>query len=149
MGKYVTDIEVIEDLHGKLVAGGLDTTITGSIYLKKRPVKSFLEDCVISFTAGVDGQTQTGMCTCNIFVPNIIIDNTNGYLGENRKRIKVISTKLNQIIHDSSIMQKGRYLWQPNTIVSTFELEQADEHAHFVNVEIQFSNNTCYNPEVN
>lgn len=144
MAKYITDIDVIKDLFLKLVQGGLKDTITGDIYLKKRPRNSSFEDCVISFLSGRDGQTQTGIVICNIFVPNIIVTGTEGYEVENHERIEAITTKLNQIIHNLSIMGIGRYLWKPNTIVSTFEHEKADEHSHFVHVELQVSNNTCY-----
>lgn len=148
MAKFVTDIEIIEDLFDKLIAGGLGDTITGDIYLKKRPYGSILEDCVVSFLAGTDGQKQVGLVTCNIFVPNIIVSNNNGYEYEDTKRTKAISLKLNDIIHNGLVMQRGRYFWRPNTMVSVFEHEKADEHSHFVHVELAFQNNTCYDPEI-
>lgn len=153
MAKHATDIDVIKDLYLKLVEGGLDDVITGRLYLKKRPPAPpncchDKEDCVVSFLSGRDGQMQTGVVTCNIFVPNAIVSGTKGYKMENVERIEIITDALNSIIHDGRIMQKGRYLWKPNTMVSTFELEQADEHSHFVHVELQFTNNTCYDPEM-
>lgn len=143
MRNYVTDIDVLQDLYLKLVQGGIGNVITGDMYLKKRPFNSETEDCVVSFLSGRDGQTQTGIVTVNIFVPNVAVSDNGGYQAEDFVRTELITRLLNQVIHDPTIMAKGRYLWKPNTIVSVFELEQADEHAHFVHVEIQFTNNTC------
>lgn len=143
MRNYATDNDVIKDLFLKLIEGGMGNLITGDVYLKTKPFNSSYEDCVISFLSGRDGQIQTGIVSCNIFVPNIYIADNGGYGYENVDRTELITDKLNEIIHNPIIMYKGKYLWKPNTMVSTFKEEKADYHAHFVHVELQFSNNTC------
>lgn len=143
MRNYATDNDVIQDLYLKLVEGGIGNLITGNFYLKFKPFNSKLEDCVVSFISGRDGQIQTGIVTVNIFVPNVTAYDQGGFGVENYERTEAITKLLNDIVHNDEIMSKGHFYWEPNTMVSTFKEEKADYHAHFVNVQLLFQNSTC------
>jgi hypothetical protein len=135
---------ILEDFYRKLVKGGLAEIISGRIYLKKRPANSMLEDCVVSLLSGIDGQFQRGAITCNVYVQNIAYPDNAGFLGEDYIRTQAISDKLAEILYNYSLMDDGEYKFRLNNIISTYELEAANAHQHFVHAEINFIKTIYY-----
>lgn len=125
---------ILDDVVAKLKVGGMESVISGKIYKKKRPDNSMLEDCVVSFKTGADGQFQNGVVTINVYVSNV--NNGQSSLVENVARTSLIESELSRIYRRFTT---GEYLFTPANIVETWEVEDSNMHQHFVHLDLEFN----------
>ncbi len=136
---HLIEEEILEYMFLMLREGGIEDVIEGMLLITDRDANAETEDCVIRMISGLDGDTQQGGITVNVYVKNVPAYGQNGYLIENNKRTRPIALKLNEIVHDCHLMNKYGFRQSPTTIVSTFPLESANAHFHLVNVQFDFS----------
>lgn len=64
--------EVERDFYALIKSSSLGKAIRGQVYRDEmRPAGSTAEDLVISFLAGLDEQTQSGVVVLNLYVPDL------------------------------------------------------------------------------
>ncbi len=126
--------EIQTDFYNLLKGSELASTIKGGFYRDGlRPKDSEKEDAVIIFTAGEDGEIQSGVVTLNIFVPDITYNN--GTKVENMARTAEIE-KAAQRWFDGIKGKASGYLFRLyNTIHTTAD---QDINQHFVVVQIKY-----------
>lgn len=67
-----TGSEIQGDVYSMLLESGLASMITGKVYRNGyRPRDSREEDAIVTFTAGLPDQIETGVVTVNVYVPDI------------------------------------------------------------------------------
>lgn len=67
-----TGKQIQGDIYTLLRSSALAAGLSGAVYRNgMRPRDSRLEDAIVTFTAGLPDQIQTGVVTINIFVPDI------------------------------------------------------------------------------
>lgn len=127
--------QVINDVFALLKESGLADFVSGSLYKNSRPLNSQLEDIVVSFKTGLDGQFQDGAVTVNIWVPNI--DNGSGQKVINSARCTAIEAKANEVIPQYT---SSEYLFSLGNMIQTFEEPEINQH--FVNIDLRFRRTT-------
>lgn len=109
----------------------LSALISGGIYKSgMRPVDSKLEDAVVSFAAGLDGQVQAGVVNINIYIPDIIID---GYPYRDSGRCREIEVVLDELLKE---INNPIYDLSLSDMIRTFKEE--DMNQHFINAKVNF-----------
>lgn len=123
------------DIYRLLRNSTLRTMISGDVYRNGlRPRDSRKEDVVITFTAGLPDQIQTGVVTVNIFIPDIDPEG-NGTWVEDGKRSEELE-RLAQEWVDSLIGSGTNYVFKLNqTIYTEAEL---DIRQHFVVIKLGY-----------
>jgi len=130
-----TSKQVQGDIYRLLKDSTLYTMISGEVYRSgNRPRDSRKEDAVVIFTAGLAGQTQTGVVTINIFVPDIDPWG-NGVLVEDGERTEELEA-LAQAWVDSLTAEVSCYLFKLQQTIHTSEAEEM--HQHFIVVKLEY-----------
>jgi len=138
MRKIAEDIE--EDVFNLVKADAIADLITGNVYKNgTRPFNSVLEDIVVTFLAGVDGQKQRGILNINAYVSNI--DNGNEVFVKDILRCKTIGTALNSfkesVMSSRIILNPTGYRFlSDESIIQTFEEDEINQH--YVNLRLKF-----------
>lgn len=127
--------QVLNDVFKLLQESGLADFVSGSLYKNSRPFNSQLEDIVVSFKTGLDGQFQDGALTVNIYVPDI--DNGSGVKVMDSGRCTEIEVKACEIIKPFT---SSEYLFSLGSIIQTFE--EPDIGQHFVSIDLRFKHRT-------
>lgn len=101
-----TGRQIENDIYTMIKNSALATFVNGGVYKKGlRPFNSDKEDVIVSFSAGIDGQTQSGMVTITVYVKNVNTGTAGGRLVPNTSRIEAIEVKtleaVNKMIEDS------------------------------------------------
>ncbi len=134
-----TGIEFEQHIY-KLVRNSLiNATISGSVYLGGlRPTNSQLEDAVVSFQTGLNGQFQEGNVNVNIFVPDVVYVDEYGTKTKvkNFERCSIIERACQAFI-SSQIADDFRLSLA--TTIQTFEHEAEQ---HFINMRIRYRHTT-------
>lgn len=130
-----TGKQIQGDIRRLLRDSTLYSMISGEVYRNGyRPRDSRKEDAVVTFTAGLPDQIQTGVVTVNIFVPDIDPD-ANGTWVENGRRTEEVE-KLAQEWADSLTAEVSCYKFRLQQTIYT-EAEP-DIHQHFVVVKLKY-----------
>lgn len=130
-----TGKQVQGDIYRLLRDSTLCTMMSGEVYRNGyRPRDSKLEDAVVTFTAGLPDQIQTGVVTVNIFVPDIDPDD-NGTWVEDGVRTEEVET-LAQEWTDSLTAEISCYRFRLRETIHT--AEEPDIHQHFVVVRLGY-----------
>lgn len=131
--------EVLNDLYPLLAESELIGMITGNLYPDgtMRPADSALEDAVLAFKSGTNGQIQEGAVTLNIYVPDI--DNGSGGRMKHFERTLAISRKAIELF-DQKVL--GPYLFSFGNMVQTFPEEALGQHV--VSIDLRFKITTFY-----
>lgn len=130
-----TGKQVQGDIYRLLKDSTLYTMISGDVYRNGyRPRDSRLEDAVVTFTAGLPDQIQTGVVTVNIFVPDID-PYDNGVLVEDGDRTAEIE-RLAQAWVDSLSAEVSCYKFKLQQTIYTEE--EAEINQHFVVVRLGY-----------
>lgn len=127
--------QVQGDIYAMLCVSPLADNISGNVYRAgMRPRDSKSEDAVVTFTAGVSTQIQTGIVTVNIYVPDIDTEQ-NGVLVENSARCEELEIAAQQWV-DSLTADKSNYRFKLSQTITT----DADEEIaqHFVVIKLEF-----------
>lgn len=88
--------EILNDVYALVGASPLATAVNGGVYKNERPAGSQLEDIVISFTDGSDGQFQEGVVSLRVYVPDI--DDGSGNTVQNSARTDAIEAAINSVL---------------------------------------------------
>lgn len=130
-----TGKQIQGDIRRLLRDSTLYTQISGEVYRNGyRPRDSRKEDVVVTFTAGLPGQIQTGVVTVNIFVPDIDPDD-NGTWVEDGRRTEQLEI-LAQEWADSLTAEVSCYKFSLQQTIYT-EAEP-DIHQHFIVVKLKY-----------
>lgn len=130
-----TGHQVQGDVYRLLKDSTLYTMISGEVYRNGyRPRDSKKEDAVVTFTAGLPDQIQTGVVTVNIYVPDID-PNKNGTWVENGRRTEQIE-KWAQEWADSLSAEVSCYKFRLQATISTEEAPEIKQH--FIVVRLGF-----------
>lgn len=127
MATTKTGKEVQGDVLELLRGSSLASMITGGVYRNgTRPRGSALEDAVVTFTAGLTGEIQTGVVTINVYVKDIN-NGANGVLVENGARTAAIERAAQDWV-DSLTADRSGYLFQLQSAIHTSIDSVLDEH---------------------
>lgn len=127
--------QVLNDVFALIRESGLADFVSGSLYKNSRPLDSQLEDIVVSFKVGLDGQFQEGALTINIYVPDI--DNGSGVKVMDSGRCTAIEAKANEVIPQ---YVSSEYLFSLGNMIQTYREEEIGQH--FVSVDLRFKRTT-------
>lgn len=130
-----TGKQIQGDIRRLLKDSTLYTQISGEVYRNGyRPRDSKKEDAVVTFTAGLPDQIQTGVVTVNIFVPDIDPDDNGTWVEDGRRSGEL--EKLAQEWADSLTAEVSCYKFKLQQTIYT-EAEP-DIHQHFVVVKLKY-----------
>lgn len=130
-----TGKQIQGDIRRLLKDSTLYTQISGEVYRNGyRPRDSKQEDAVVTFTAGLPDQIQTGVVTVNIFVPDIDPDDNGTWVEDGRRSEEL--EKLAQEWADSLTAEVSCYKFKLQQTIYT-EAEP-DIHQHFVVVKLKY-----------
>lgn len=135
MTKTSSDIE--GDIYNMLRGSDLAKQLSGSVYRKGyRPRDSKLEDAVVIFTAGLNGEVQEGTVTINVYVPDIDAFD-NGVLVKNGERVATLE-RLCQQWRDSLNASTSNYLFIKDDEDTVHTVPEEDIHQHFIVVTLNY-----------
>ena len=130
-----TGKQVQGDIYRLFKGSTLYTMISGDVYRNGyRPRDSRLEDAIVTFTAGIPDQIQTGVVTVNIFVPDID-PYKNGVLVEDGQRTEELE-RLAQAWVDSLTAAVSCYKFK--LMQTIYTEEEADINQHFIVVKLGY-----------
>jgi hypothetical protein len=110
----------------------LASYVNGDVYKNGlRPFGSELEDIIVSFSAGIDGQSQSGMVSVRIYVKDIDFGSGDGRLVQNTARCEAIEVKALQVIQ-SLIDNSAEYDLSVETTIQTLPVEDLGQHVVYV-----------------
>ena len=136
-----TASQIVGDVYQLIKADDeLSTSISGNVYREGyRPRDSRLEDIVVIFTTGEEGDIQIGTVTINIYVPDID-PFSNGVLVEDGARTAELEEKAARWV-SSLTADKSNYLFR---LAQTIYTEAAPEiNQHFVVVSLRYKLCEC------
>lgn len=130
-----TGSQVESDIYKLVKNSVIATAITGKVYrFATRPHESKLEDSIIIFITGLDGENQDGALSINTYIPYITFG---GSLIKNVKRCNELEIICQQFV-DS--LPTDNYLFSLGQVISTFD--EAEINQHFINIKLRFKYNT-------
>ena len=131
-----TGSQVQGDVYSMLAGSGIATAISGSVYRNgMRPRDSRSEDAVVTFTAGLPDQIETGVVTVNIYVPDIDTYE-NGVLVKDGARCEELEAEAARWV-ETLTADKSGYRFRLNQTIYTEE--DPEIHQHFIVVRLGYS----------
>lgn len=135
MTKTSSDIE--GDIYNMLRESALAQSLSGTVYREGyRPRDSRLEDAVVIFTAGLNGEIQEGTVTINIYVPDID-PYGNGVLVKNGERVAKLERQA-QSWREALTAEKSNYLFLTDDEDTIHTVREEDIHQHFIVVTLNY-----------
>lgn len=123
------------DIRRMLTGSKLAEEVSGGVYRNGyRPRDSRKEDIIVTFTAGIPDQIETGVVTVNIYVPDIDPCG-NGVFVEDGQRTERLETLAQQWV-ESLTAAKSPYLFRLRQTICTEEAPEISQH--FVVVRLGF-----------
>lgn len=136
-----TGKEVQTDIINLLSDSALAAAVSGGIYRNGcRPRGSGLEDIVVTFTAGLASEVETGVVTVNIFVPDITPYADNGVRVEDMKRTAQLERAAQNWV-DTLKAGVSNYLFSLQSTISTSIDSIAGEHYIVVRLAYKYFGN--------
>jgi hypothetical protein len=130
-----TGKQVQSDVISLLKGSALASLINGQIYRNgMRPRDSQSEDAIVTFTAGLSDQIQTGVVTINIFVPDID-PYSNGVRVEDGQRLEEIEIAAAEWV-SSLTTAASDYKFSLQSAIQT--QEEPDLNQHFVVIRLKY-----------
>lgn len=130
-----TGKQIQGDIRRLLINSDLVKQISGEVYRNGlRPRDSRKEDAVVTFTAGLPDQIQTGVVTVNIFVPDIDPDDNGTWVEDGRRSEEL--EKLAQEWADSLTAGVSCYKFKLQQTIYTES--EPDIHQHFVVIKLKY-----------
>ena len=124
------------DVYQLLKDSTLYTMISGEVYrMGYRPRDSKLEDAVVSFTAGLPTEIQTGVVTVNIFIADVD-PYDNGVLVEDGQRTEEME-RLAQEWVESLTCEVSNYKFELSQTICTDAEEEI--HQHFIVIKLKYN----------
>lgn len=130
-----TGKQVQGDIYQLLKGSTICSMISGDVYRNGyRPRNSSLEDAVVTFTAGLPDQIQTGVVTVNIYVPDID-PYDNGVFVEDGQRTEELERFAAEWV-DSLTAAVSCYAFKLQQTIYTEE--EAEINQHFIVVKLGY-----------
>lgn len=130
-----TGKQVQGDIYRLFKGSTLYTMISGDVYRNGyRPRDSRLEDAVVTFTAGIPDQIQTGVVTVNIFVPDID-PYDNGVFVEDGQRTEALELLTAEWIES---LTAAVSCYKFKLLQTIYTEEEAEIKQHFVVVKLGY-----------
>lgn len=125
--------EIEQDVFNIIKSSPIKDAITGGVYLPDTRPKNptGVEDVVVKFLSGLDGQFQSGVVNINIYVPDI--DNGGDVLVVDKGRCTELEIMLKNVLES---LIPSNYLFSKDGTIQTFKAEGVDEH--FVNARLKY-----------
>lgn len=119
-----TASEVIGYLRKELLAANIKKTISGDIYRDgDRPKDSQKEDVVLIHTAGLGGQTQTGVITIHLFVPE----------PNKGRRTQELEIALSEAL---ASLTKGSIRWEVSEVPQAYNIDGVQQY--FIHTKLKY-----------
>lgn len=129
-----TGKQIEADLFNLIKNSRLANVIRGTVYRNgMRPVKSMMEDAIVTFVTGLEGQFQNGKVNVNIYVPDI--DNGGEVYVEDISRTTEIEIEASKVVR-KELNPNSEYLFSLFQTIQTFKVDGINQH--MVNVPIEF-----------
>lgn len=130
-----TGKQIQGDIYRMLRNSAIPAAISGVVYRNGcRPRDSRKEDAIVTFTAGLPDEIQTGVVTVNIFVPDIDPDD-NGTWIEDGRRAEELEAMAQEWVN-SLTANKSDYLFSLQSTIATYE--EPEIHQHFVSIRLKY-----------
>ena len=130
-----TGKQVQGDIYQLLKGSTICSMISGDVYRNGyRPRNSSLEDAVVTFTAGLPDQIQTGVVTVNIYVPDID-PYDNGVFVEDGQRTEELERLAAEWVNSLTAAVSCYAFKLQQTIYTE---EEAEINQHFVVVKLGY-----------
>jgi len=127
-----TGKEIEYDIYAMILASELPSFVNGDVYKNGlRPFGSTLEDIVVSFSAGLNGQSQSGMVSVRIYVKDIDCGSADGRLSPDTARSEAIEVKASEVIQ-GMIGSSTEYDLSVESTIQTLPIEDLGQHVVYV-----------------
>lgn len=127
-----TGKEIEYDIYTMIRSSELASFVNGGVYKNGlRPFGSTLEDIIVSFAAGIDGQAQSGMVSIRIYVKDIDFGSADGRLVQDTARCEALEVKTLQVVQ-SLIGSSTEYDLSVETTIQTLPVEDLGQHVVYV-----------------
>lgn len=131
-----TGIEFEQYVSKLIIESPISDLITGDVYLAGlRPQNSKLEDVVVGFQTGLDGQFQKGNINVNIFVPDIVFTDKYG-VASNIKNFTRCSKIERACVEFVESLRADKFRFRLVTTIQTHKHEDIDQH--FINMRLRY-----------
>lgn len=132
---YKTGKQIEGDIYQLLTNSTLASSLSGGVYRNGyRPRNSRLEDAIVTFTAGMVGEVQTGVVTINIYFPDID-PYDNGIWVVDGERAEELENLADAWVHDITYAASSYKFRLQQTIYTE---EDSEIRQHFVVVRLMF-----------
>lgn len=130
-----TGKQIQGDIRRLLINSDLVKQISGEVYRNGlRPRDSRKEDAVVTFTAGLPDQIQTGVVTVNIFVPDIDPDDNGTWVEDGRR-----SEELEKLVQEwADSLTAGVSCYKFKLQQTIYTESEPDIHQHFVVIKLKY-----------
>lgn len=132
-----TGNEIEEDFFVAIQNTALAKAINGSVYRSDyRPRNSSYEDIVVRFTAVSSGQTQEGVVTVLVYVPDVDVNGI-GNKKRNSSRLLELEKKADEMLTELSSMQE-LHQYDDIGLQTGIQSYPDSQEQHFVSIKISF-----------
>ncbi len=132
-----TGKQIQGDIYRFLRASDLAGQISGNVYRNGyRPRDSREEDAIVTFTAGLPDQIQTGVVTINIYVPDIDCDGNGTWLEDGARTEEM--EQLAQEWVESLTTAVSNYKFRLQQTIYTEEDPQINQHFTVVKLAYEY-----------
>lgn len=133
--------EIQSDVIALFKGSDLAKSVSGKVYRNGyRPRDSKVEDIIVTFTAGLPGQIESGLVTVNIFYPDID-PYQNGVFVEDGKRGAELEALARDWVESLAGNALG-YLFTPNGTIFSLEETELTPPQHFVVIALNYRYHT-------
>lgn len=134
-----TSKQIQGDIYRLLRGSSLGAALSGAVYRSGyRQRDSAKEDAVVTFTAGLPGQVQSGVVTVSIYVPDIDPCN-NGIWQENGSRMEELESMAAEWV-ESIRFQTSEYKFRLQETIHTEQEESINQHFIVIKLHFQLCN---------
>lgn len=127
-----TGKEIEYDIYAMLRESELASFVDGKVYKDGlRPFGSTKEDIIVSFAAGLNGQSQSGMVSVRIYVRDIDTGSPDGRLSPDTARCEAIEVKASEVIQ-GMIEDSTEYDITVESTIQTFPVEEIGQRVVYV-----------------
>lgn len=131
-----TGQQVEDDIYRIVKESPLPSLVSGDLYyFGMRPRDSKLEDIVVKFVTGSDGQIQTGTVVVNIYVPDFDPFEDTGVLVRDITRCTELEAAANEWVESLTAAHSDYQFRKAQTIYTE---EEAELEQHFVTIRLKF-----------
>lgn len=132
--------EIVTDVMGFLEGTALVGGLSGRVYRDGyRPRDSRKEDLVVIHTSGLAGQTQTGVVTLQVWVPDMD-SNRNGVLEKDGRRCGELEGAVRDWVEGLTTARTPGYRFRVQQTITTEEDREVGQHFVVLRMNYEFNN---------